>query len=47
MLSPTADAPYALLGLTLGGVLLFAGLWTWTATTLSLRGNLLEGLRRN
>jgi len=47
MLSPTADAPYALLGLTLGSVLLFAGLWTWTATTLSLRGNLLEGLRRN
>ena len=45
MLSPTADVPYALLGLTLGGVLLLAGLWTWTATTLSLRGNLLEGFR--
>ena len=47
MLSPTADVPYTLLGLTLGGVLLLAGLWTWTATTLSLCGNLLDGLRRD
>ena len=45
MLSPTADVPYALLGLTLGGVLLLAGMWTWLATNLSLRGNLLEGFR--
>ena len=45
MLSPTADVPYALLGLTLGGVLLLAGMWTWLATNLSLRGNLLEGVR--
>ena len=45
VLSPTADVPYALLGATLGGVLLIAGLWTWLATNLSLRGNLLEGFR--
>ena len=45
ILSPTADVPYALLGLTLGGVLLLAGMWTWLATNLSLRGNLLEGFR--
>jgi hypothetical protein len=37
--------PYALLGLTLGGVLLLAGMWTWIAAYLSLRGNLLEGFR--
>ena len=34
MLSPTADVPYALLGTTLGGVLLLAGGWTWIATNL-------------
>jgi len=45
MLSPTADVPYALLGATLGGVLLLAGAWTWLATKLSLRGNLLDGFR--
>ncbi len=45
MLSPTTDVPYALLGATLGSVLLLAGLWTWIATNLSLRGNLLEGFR--
>jgi ABC-type antimicrobial peptide transport system permease subunit len=45
ILSPTADVPYALLGLTLGGVLLLAGMWTWIAAYLSLRGNLLEGFR--
>ena len=45
MLSPTADVPYALLGATLGGVLLLAGVWTWIATNLSLRGNLLDGFR--
>ncbi|MFQ3167995.1 MAG: ABC-type lipoprotein release transport system permease subunit [Limisphaerales bacterium] len=45
VLSPTADVPYALLGATLGGVLLLAGMWTWLATNLSLRGNLLEGFR--
>ncbi|MDP6794052.1 MAG: FtsX-like permease family protein [Verrucomicrobiota bacterium] len=43
MLSPTADVPYALLGATLGGVLLLAGAWTWIATNISLRSNLLEG----
>ena len=45
MLSPTTDVPYALLGATLGGVLLLAGAWTWIATNLSLRGNLLEGFK--
>ena len=45
MLCPTADVPYALLGATLGGVLLLAGVWTWIATNLSLRGNLLDGFR--
>lgn len=47
VLSPTAEVPYTLLGLTLGGVLVLAGLWTWIATNLSLRGNLLEGFRRD
>ena len=47
MLSPTADVPYALLGATLGGVLLLAGVWTWIATNLSLRGNLLEGIQKD
>ena len=45
MLSPTTDVPYALLGSTLGSVLLLASMWTWLATNLSLRGNLLEGFR--
>ena len=45
VLSPTTDVPYSLLGATLGSVLLLAGLWTWIATNLSLRGNLLEGFR--
>ncbi len=47
MLSPTADVPYALLGATLGGVLLLAGVWTWIATNLSLHGNLLEGIQKD
>ena len=45
VLSPTTDVPYALLSATLGSILLLAGLWTWIATNLSLRGNLLEGFR--
>ena len=45
VLSPTTDVPYALLGATIASVLLLAGLWTWIATNLSLRGNLLEGFR--
>ena len=47
ILSPTADVPYALLGGTLGGVLILAGAWTWIATNLSLRGSLLDGLRQD
>jgi len=47
MLSPTADVPYALVGATLGGVLLLGGVWTWVATNLSLRGNMLEGIQQD
>ncbi|MEC9330837.1 MAG: FtsX-like permease family protein [Verrucomicrobiota bacterium] len=47
MLSPTANVPYTLLAGTLGGVFILAALWTWTATNISLRGNLLDGLRRD
>ncbi len=47
MLSPTADVPYALLGATLGSVLFLAGMWTWIATNISMRGNLLEGFRED
>ncbi len=45
LLSPATQLPYASLGLTLGAVLLSGGLWTWGATVLALRGNLLEALR--
>ncbi len=47
ILSPTTIVPYTLLASTLGGVFILAGLWTWIATNLSLRGNLLDGLRRD
>ena len=47
ILSPTTNVPYTLLAITLGGVFILAGLWTWIATNLSLRGNLLDGLRRD
>ena len=47
ILSPTTIVPYTLLASTLGGVFILAGLWTWIATNLSLRGNLLDGLQRD
>ena len=46
ILSPTTNVPYTLLASTLGGVFILAGLWTWIATNISLKGNLLDGLRR-
>jgi ABC-type antimicrobial peptide transport system permease subunit len=47
ILSPTNNAPYTLIASTLGGVFILAGLWTWIATNISLKGNLLNGLRRD
>ena len=47
ILSPTTNVPYTLLASTLGGVLILASIWTWIATNLSLRDNLLEALRRD
>ncbi len=45
LLSPATQLPYASLALTLGAVLLSGAVWTWGATVLALRGNLLEALR--
>ena len=45
LLSPGTHLPYISLALTLGGVLINGGLWTWLATRYALRGNLLEALR--
>jgi putative ABC transport system permease protein len=45
LLSPAAQVPYASLGLTLVAVLLNGALWTWAATSLALRGQLLPALR--
>ncbi len=45
LLSPATQLPYASLAVTLGAVLLSGALWTWGATVLALRGNLLEALR--
>ena len=47
ILSPTTNVPHTLLASTLGGVFILAGLWTWIATNISLKGNLLDGLRRD
>ncbi|MDC0316391.1 FtsX-like permease family protein [Verrucomicrobia bacterium] len=47
ILSPTTNIPHALLASTLGGVFILAGLWTWIATNISLKGNLLDGLRHD
>ena len=47
ILSPTTNVPYSLLASTLGGILVLASIWTWIATNISLRGNLLDGLRRD
>jgi putative ABC transport system permease protein len=45
MFSPSAQLPYQSLTLTLGLVLLNGLLWTWVATQVALRGNLLKALR--
>jgi ABC-type antimicrobial peptide transport system permease subunit len=45
VLSPSAQLPYASLGLTLIAVLMNGFFWTWTATRFALRGNLLAALR--
>ena len=44
-MAPGSQAPSASLGVTLAGVLLSGLLWTWFATWLALRGELLKGLR--
>jgi hypothetical protein len=45
VLSPSAQLPYASLGLTLFAVLVNGIFWTWAATRFALRGNLLAALR--
>jgi putative ABC transport system permease protein len=45
LLSPARQLPYASLSVTLGAVLLNGLVWTWLATRLALRGNLLGALR--
>jgi ABC-type antimicrobial peptide transport system permease subunit len=43
--SPGAEIPYASLTVTLFAILLSGALWTWIATRLALRGQLLSALR--
>jgi ABC-type antimicrobial peptide transport system permease subunit len=45
LLSPARQLPYGSLSATLGVVLLNGFFWTWLATRVSLRGNLLAALR--
>jgi ABC-type antimicrobial peptide transport system permease subunit len=45
LLAPGAQLPYASLALTLAAVLANGAAWTWAATRLALRGNLLAALR--
>ena len=47
LLSPRGDLPYFSLTLTLGAVLVSGMLWTWAATSLALRGELIDALRNN
>ncbi|MEP6663450.1 MAG: ABC transporter permease, partial [Verrucomicrobiota bacterium] len=47
LLSPRGDLPYLTLALTLGAVLLSGLVWTWAATRVALRGELMEALRNN
>ncbi len=47
LLSPRGDLPYFSLAGTLGAVLASGMIWTWAATSLALRGELLEALRNN
>jgi hypothetical protein len=44
-LSPSRQLPYGSLAVTLGAVLLNGAIWTWLATRVALRGNLLAALR--
>jgi ABC-type antimicrobial peptide transport system permease subunit len=45
LLSPARQLPYGSLAVTLGAVLLNGAVWTWLATRVALRGNLLAALR--
>jgi ABC-type antimicrobial peptide transport system permease subunit len=45
LLTPGTELPCGTLGLTLGGVLVNGVVWTWLATRLALRGDLLAALR--
>ncbi len=45
LLSPRGEIPYASLGVTLGAIAISGLLWTWLATQLALRGELLKALR--
>jgi putative ABC transport system permease protein len=45
LLSPARELPYGSLGVTLVAVLVNGALWTWIATRVALRGNLLAALR--
>lgn len=45
LISPSAEIPFASVGITLGAVLLNGSLWTWVATRVAVRGNLLAALR--
>ena len=45
LFSASAQLPYASLALTLAAVLVNGALWTWAATRLALRGDLLAALR--
>jgi putative ABC transport system permease protein len=45
ILSPQTQLPYGVLAWTIGGVLINGLFWTWAATRVALRGNLLAALR--
>ncbi len=47
LLSPRGELPYFSLAVTLGAVLVSGMVWTWAATSLALRGELMESLRNN
>ena len=45
LISPPAEIPFGSVAITLGAVLLNGALWTWVATRIAVRGNLLAALR--
>jgi putative ABC transport system permease protein len=47
LLSARGELPYFSLAVTLGAVLASGMIWTWAATSLALRGELIESLRNN